>query len=55
MRLFKNSWGLFLGETSDQTQEIAGTLEYTQIEVRFFAPLIAFIEEGEKRHIFQSI
>ena len=55
MNLFKKGWGLFLGEPSDQAREIAGTLEYVQIKIRFFAPVIAFIEEGEKRHISQVI
>ena len=55
MNLFKKGWGLFLGEPSDQVQEIAGTLEYIQVKVRFFAPVVSFIEEGEKRHISQSI
>ena len=55
MDLFKKGWGLFLGEPSEQVREIAGTLEYLQIKVRFFAPVIAFIEEGENRHISQSI
>ena len=48
--LFKKGWGLFLDESSDQVQEIAGTLQYIPVKVRFFAPVIAFIEEGEKRH-----
>jgi len=48
--LFKKGWGLSLGESSDQLQEIAGTLEYIPVKVRFFAPVIAFTEEGEKRH-----
>jgi hypothetical protein len=55
MNLFKKGWGLFLGEPSEQVREIAGTLEYIQIKVRFFAPVIAFIEEGENRHTSQSI
>lgn len=55
MNLFKKGWGLFLGEPSEQAREIAGTLEYIQIKIRFFAPVIAFIEEGEKRHISQVI
>jgi hypothetical protein len=55
MNLFKKGWGLFLGEPSEQVREIAGTLEYLQVKIRFFAPVIAFIEEGEKRHISQSI
>lgn len=55
MRLFQNGWGLFLGNQSQQAQEIAGHLEYIHIKVRFFAPVIAFIEEGEKRHISQSL
>jgi hypothetical protein len=55
MNLFKKGWGLFLGEPSEQSREIAGTLEYIQIKVRFFAPVVAFIEEGEKRHISQVI
>ena len=48
--LFKKGWGLSLGESSDQVQEIAGTLEYIPVKVRFFAPVITFIEEGEKHH-----
>ena len=48
--LFKKGWGLFLGESSDQVQEIAGTLECIPVKVRFFVTVIAFIEEGEKRH-----
>ena len=55
MNLFKKGWGLFLGEPSEQMRELAGTLEYIQVKVRFFAPVIAFIEEGEKRHIAQVI
>ncbi|MFN9885257.1 MAG: helix-turn-helix transcriptional regulator [Pseudanabaena sp.] len=55
MNLFKKGWGLFLGEPSEQTKEIEGTLEYIQIKIRFFPPVIAFIEEGEKRHISQVI
>ncbi|BBC23373.1 helix-turn-helix transcriptional regulator [Pseudanabaena sp. ABRG5-3] len=55
MNLFKKGWGLFLGEPSNQVREIAGNLEYFQVKVRFFAPVIAFIEEGEKRHISQMI
>ncbi len=55
MNLFKKGWGLFLGEPSDQVRELAGTLEYIQVKIRFFAPVIAFIEEGEKRHISQLI
>jgi hypothetical protein len=55
MNLLKKGWGLFLGEPSEQVREIAGTLEYIQIKVRFFAPVIAFIEEGENRHTSQSI
>lgn len=55
MNLFKKGWGLFLGEPSEQAREIAGTLEYIQIKIRFFPPVIAFIEEGEKRHISQVI
>jgi len=55
MNLFKKGWGLFLGEPSDQVKEIGGTLEYIPVKVRFFAPVITFIEEGEKRHVSQSI
>ena len=55
LRLIKNGWGLFLGEPFQQQLEIRGNLEYTNIKVRFFAPVIRFIEEGEKRHIRQSI
>ena len=55
LQLLKSGWGLFLGEPPQQRQELAGTLEYIQIKVRFFAPVIAFIEEGEERHHSQSI
>lgn len=54
-RTTEKGWGLFLGEPSEQAREIAGNLEYIQIKVRFFAPVIAFIEEGEKRYISQVI
>ena len=53
--LFKNGWGLFLGEPEQQMEELAGTLEYVKIKVRFFPTVMAFIEEGEKRHISQEI
>lgn len=55
MNLFKKGWGLFLGKPIEQAQEIAGNLEYIKVKVRFFTPVIAFIEEGDKRHISQSI
>lgn len=55
LELLKKGWGLFLGEPDEQHQEIAGTLTYIHIKVRFWEPVITFIEEGEKRHISQSI
>ncbi len=54
LQLIKNGWGLYLGEQDKQLKEIAGNLEYMHIKIRFFAPVITFIEEGEKRHFSQS-
>ena len=54
LQLIKNGWGLYLGKQDKQLEEIAGNLEYMHIKVRFFAPVITFIEEGEKRHFSQS-
>ncbi len=55
LQLIKNGWGLYLGEQDKQMEEIAGNHEYMHIKVRFFAPVIPFIEEGEKRHFSQSL
>ena len=55
MQLIKNGWGLYLGEQDKQFAEIAGNLEYMRIKIRFFTPVIPFIEEGEKRHFSQSL
>ncbi|MFM7888721.1 MAG: WYL domain-containing protein, partial [Pseudanabaena sp.] len=40
MHLLQCGWGLYLGEQIQQIQEIAGYLDYIQIKVRFFAPVI---------------
>lgn len=55
LTLIKNGWGLFLGSLLEQSIEMKGNIEYENIKVRFFAPIIQFIEEGEKRHPNQSI
>jgi predicted DNA-binding transcriptional regulator YafY len=53
--LLQHGWGLYLGNSEEQIQEKQGTLSYIQVEVRFFEPVIAFIQEGENRHPFQKI
>ncbi|MUG95565.1 WYL domain-containing protein [Scytonema sp. UIC 10036] len=53
--LLENGWGLNLGEPNDQQLELQGKLEYVTVKVRFFHPLVAFIQEGELRHPNQEI
>ncbi|MEE3717654.1 WYL domain-containing protein [Tumidithrix elongata RA019] len=53
--LLQKGWGLYLGDREEQALEKQGMLKYMRIEVRFFEPAIAFIQEGENRHPFQKI
>ncbi|ALF52143.1 hypothetical protein ACX27_03620 [Nostoc piscinale CENA21] len=54
-RLLKVGWGLKLGSKEDQQREIRGELELVEVRVRFFPEVMAFIQEGEKRHPKQEI
>lgn len=54
-QLLANGWGLNLGNLEDQIQERQSTLEFETVRVRFFAPVIQFIEEGTYRHPSQKI
>lgn len=53
--LFANGWGLNLGDLEPQKAELAGTLKFINVKVRFFPPISAFILEGERRHLYQKI
>jgi WYL domain len=53
--LLQAGWGLFLGDPQEQKAERAGLLELIQVKARFFADVIPFIAEGEKRHPRQTI
>jgi hypothetical protein len=54
-QLLTNGWGLYLGNPEEQRQEINGTLPLTKITVRFFPPVLPFIQEGDRRHPTQKI
>lgn len=54
-RLLENGWGLFLGDPSDQTQELQGQLDPIAIQVRFYPKVMAFITEGALRHPTQTL
>lgn len=54
-QLLANGWGLNLGNLEDQMQEREAQLEFETVIVRFFAPVIQFIEEGTYRHPTQKI
>lgn len=53
--LLTNGWGLNLGSIDEQQAELAKTLELTKIVVRFWSPVLVFIQEGERRHHTQQI
>jgi len=54
-QLLAKGWGLNLGEREEQMQERQSLLEYETVIVRFFSPVIQFIEEGTYRHPTQKI
>ena len=54
-QLLANGWGLNMGELEEQMQERQMELEFEKVTVRFFAPVIQFIEEGTYRHPSQKI
>jgi len=54
-QLLEAGWGLYLGEVEDQQRERQGKLSFINVTVRFFPEVMAFIQEGEKRHQSQKI
>jgi hypothetical protein len=54
-QLLANGWGLNMGELDEQMQERQMKLKFETVIVRFFAPVIQFIEEGTNRHPSQKI
>jgi len=54
-KLISSGWGLYLGNLEEQKLEREGKLQFENVKVRFFTPVIQFIEEGEKRHASQKI
>lgn len=54
-QLLENGWGLNLGDLVAQQLELQSKLEFISIKVRFFPPVSAFIQEGERRHPKQKI
>ncbi|MEB3283282.1 MAG: WYL domain-containing protein [Lyngbya sp.] len=49
-KLLTNGWGLYLGDTKEQKDELCGRLQLTLIHVRFFQPVAKIILEGSRRH-----
>lgn len=54
-QLLANGWGLNMGDLDEQMQERQMELEFETVIVRFFEPVIQFIEEGTYRHPSQKI
>ena len=54
-QLLQNGWGLFLGDRAEQQAELAGKLPLEEVRVRFFAEVVEFILEGDRRHAKQKI
>lgn len=54
-QLLDNGWGLFLGEPEEQQAELQGRLTLETARVRFFAPVVPFILEGDRRHPQQKL
>jgi predicted DNA-binding transcriptional regulator YafY len=54
-RLLETGWGVYLGNQEEQKLELRGELPLVSVSVRFFAPVIEFILEGECRHPSQTI
>lgn len=53
--LLQNGWGLYLGTSEQQKLERSGTSKPINVQVRFFAPVDAFILEGDRRHPTQKL
>lgn len=53
--LLQNGWGLYLGTPEQQQLEQRGMAELINVQVRFFAPIDAFILEGDRRHPTQTL
>jgi len=47
--------GFYLGEPAQQQAELQCQLDFETVKVRFFPPVMAFIEEGKRRHHSQKI
>lgn len=54
-KLIENGWGFYLGEPAQQQAELQCQLDFETVKVRFFPPVMAFIEEGKRRHHSQKI
>ena len=54
-RLLETGWGVYLGNSEEQKQELRKELLFTSVTIRFFPPVIDFILEGECRHPSQKI
>lgn len=54
-KLLRSGWGLYLGTPEQQRRERAGESELVKVRVRFFAPVDAFILEGDRRHPTQQL
>ena len=54
-QILTNGWGLNMGEPEEQMQECQMKLQFETVIVRFFSPVIQFIEEGTNRHPSQKI
>jgi len=52
-KLIENGWGFYLGEPAQQQTELQSTY-FETVKVRFFPPVMAFIEEGKRRHHSQK-
>jgi len=49
-KLIENGWGFYLGEPAQQQAELQCQLDFETVKVRFFPPVMAFIEEGKRHH-----
>lgn len=54
-KLLDDGWGLYLGNLEEQKQERNGELVFTRIKVRFYEPVMTFIQEGVRRHPRQKM
>ncbi len=54
-RLIETGWGVYLGNQTEQQQELQGQSKLIQVTVRFFPPVVEFILEGECRHPTQKV